>query len=53
MEKQQAASLIKQVVDSYRGTLQEHQLLQQAMEVAGLLQMISGLEDIKEAEPKK
>ncbi len=33
MNKEQALNLIKQVVEAYRGTLQEHQALQQAFQV--------------------
>ena len=33
MNKQQALSLIQQVVEVYRGTLKEHQALQQALDV--------------------
>ncbi len=42
MIKENAIGLIKQVVEAYRGSLQEHQSLQQAMQVI-----------TKELEPKK
>lgn len=33
MDKEQAINLIKQAVEAYRGSLQEHTALQQAMQV--------------------
>ena len=33
MTKEQALSLLKQVCEQYKGTLQEHQLLQEALKI--------------------
>lgn len=53
MEKEQALQLIKQVVESYRGTLQEHQTLQTAFKTISDALIVENDTKLKEADAKR
>ena len=52
MERKEALNIIGQVVRNFKGTLQEHQALQQAMEI--LLKTVNTVESmVDKREPEK